>query len=129
GISIFSWCASILTLIGRKWPNAPAQLIGVMHLPSAEKGGSFRIPRPGLMLAGTCAVVLGACAFAIPWTGQPLPKDRPSNLLDRLKSGITFEYNTRALMPKDQTSVKLQDEINRRFAISSDPTAIYTRTL
>ena len=40
---------------------------------------------------------------------------------------MRFNYNTRALMPVDQPSVKLQDEINRRFKISSDPIAVYTK--
>jgi uncharacterized protein len=100
-----------------------------MTLPRDLHQGGFRIPRPGWVLAGTSAVVLGACIFAVPWTGSDLPKDRKSTLKERLKSGITFDYNTRSLMPKDQPSVKLQDEINRRFRIASDPTAVYTRTL
>lgn len=128
GVSIFSWCASILLLIGRRWPEAPKKLIGEMKLPKDLSKGGFQIPRPGLVLAGVGLLVAGVCAFAIPWGGTDLPKGG-STLLDRLKSGVTFDYNTRALMPKDQPSVKMQDEINRRMSISADPTAVYTRTL
>src|SRR5262249_14252831 len=38
-------------------------------------------------------------------------------------------YNTRALVADDRPSFKLQDEINRRFKISSDPTAVPVKTL
>ncbi|MBX5483423.1 MAG: MMPL family transporter [Myxococcaceae bacterium] len=130
GVSIFSWCSSILLLIGRRWPGAPKRLIGEMKLPPSDsKGGNLRIPRPGLVLAATGAVVLGACAFAIPWAGTDLPKNRPATLLEKLKSGVNFDYNTRSLLPEDAPGVKLQDEINRRFGIASDPVAVYTKDL
>ncbi|HZA49533.1 MAG TPA: MMPL family transporter [Myxococcaceae bacterium] len=129
GISIFSWCAAILLVLGRKWPDLPRRLVGTMKLGNLHDGG-IRIPRPGLLLTATSIVVLGACAFAIPWSpGAERPKDREPTLVERLKSGITFDYNTRSLMPKDQPSVKLNDEINRRFRIASDPIAVYTRTV
>ena len=129
GISIFSWCASILLVLGRRWPDLPRRLVGTMDLGPNVRAGGLRIPRPGLLLTATSLVVFGACAFAIPWGGTDLPKDRKSTLLERLKSGITFDYNTRSLQPKNQPSVKLNDEINRRYRIASDPIAVYTPTL
>jgi hypothetical protein len=48
---------------------------------------------------------------------------------ERLKGGVRFNYNTRALAPVDQPSIKLQDEINQRFKISSDPIAVYTKDI
>lgn len=130
GVSIFSWCAVILLLIGRRWPEAPLRLVGQMKLPTNDsEGGKLRIPKPGLLLVATGAVVLLTCAFAIPWAGTELPRDRPATLVEKLKSGVNFDYNTRSLLPKDQPGVKLQDEINQRFKIASDPIAVYTANL
>jgi len=42
---------------------------------------------------------------------------------------IKFNYDSRALMSPDSPSFVLQNEINDRFNISSDPAAIYTETL
>ena len=42
---------------------------------------------------------------------------------------IQFDYDARSLMTADWPSVVLQDEINKRFQISSDPVGIYTETL
>lgn len=41
----------------------------------------------------------------------------------------TFNYNARALMVPDQPSILLQEEINDRFKISSDPVGIYAATI
>lgn len=41
----------------------------------------------------------------------------------------SFNYNARALMVPDQPSILLQQEINDRFQISSDPVAIYADDL
>src|SRR3712207_9278567 len=42
----------------------------------------------------------------------------------RIKAGIRFNYNSRALIPEGQTSVRLQDEISKRFDMSADPIAV-----
>ncbi len=130
GFTLFSWSPAILALIGNRWPEMPAKLIGTMKPPqSINEGGEIRIPRPKLVLGLCTVVVVATCAFAIPWTGELLPTNRTPTMLERLKSGISFDYNTRALMPADQPSVRLADEVGRRFKISSDPVAVYTKTL
>ena len=67
------------------------------------------------------------CAFAIPWSDVDVPTDEARLLRERIKAGVRFNYNTRALIPEGQPSVMLQDEINQRFNISSDPIAVYTQ--
>ncbi len=130
GLTLFSWTPAILALVGHRNPEWVAKLIGVMKPPATSNAqGEIRIPRPKLMLGIAVTVVVAICSFAIPWTGEPLPKDREPTMFERLKSGISFNYNTRALVPEDMASIKLQDEINRRFRISSDPIAITTKTL
>ncbi len=130
GACLFAWCPSILMLLGNKNPTWPEKLIGKMTPPSeALNSGATRIPAPRLTLGLCVAVVLGVCAFAVPWTDEPLPTDRPATLLEKLKHGVAFNYNTRALVPPGQPAIRLQDEISRRFQISSDPIAIPTETL
>ncbi len=128
--ALFSWSPAVLSLAGHRDPSWPARLIGVTAPPSADvASGKTRIPSPKLMLAASMVMVGGVCAFAVPWVDFEVPRDRELTLLERLQGGVRFNYNTRALQPVDQPSVKLQDEINRRFQISSDPVAVYTRTL
>jgi predicted RND superfamily exporter protein len=130
GLTCFSWSPAILALLGKRWPDLPARLTGKMSPPTLDKSGHARsIPRPKLMLAICGGLVAILCAFAFPWRDIPLPKDRAPSLWERLQSGVRFNYNTRALMPEDYPAVRLQDEINDRFNISSDPTAVYTQTL
>ncbi len=128
--ALFSWSPAILAMLGRRNPELPAKLVGTMKPPSDDMvTGKLRIPRPRLVLGASLAVVALVCAFAVPWVDFPVPKDREMTLLERLKGGVRFNYNTRALMPVDQPSVKLQDEITARFKISSDPIAVYTKDL
>lgn len=131
GVTLFTFCAAVLSLAGRVNPLLPERLVGTMTPRSlgADGSGQLRIPRPGLVLAICVAVVGAVCAFAIPWQDFPLPKDREPTLWERFKGGIRFDYNTRALMPDWYTSIVLQDEINRRFQISSDPIAVYSKDL
>jgi hypothetical protein len=130
GACLFAWSPSILLLLGRKDPTWPEKLIGKMTPPSESmQSGVTRIPAPKLVLAICTAVVLAVCAFAVPWSDEPLPKDRKATLLEKLKAGITFNYNTRALVPPGQPAIRLQDEIADRFKISSDPIAIPTATV
>lgn len=131
GFTLFSWCPAILSLLGRRWPDLPKKLIGEMKPPRSHgaQGGEIRIPNPGLTLAICVTIVAGICAFAVPWTDFVLPADRAPTMWERLKGGVHFDYNTRALMPANRPSVLLQDEINKRFSISSDPVAIYSKTL
>ncbi len=128
GFTLFSWSPAILALLGRRWPDLPKRLIGTMTpLGTAKHGGDFRVPRPALVLTICVTVVLALCAFAIPWQDFPLPKN--ASLWDRLRGGVRFDYNTRALMPANHRSVRLQDEVRERFQISADPVAVYTQTL
>ena len=92
-------------------------------------GQEVRVPKPGLVLGiGTVVTVL-LCLCSVNWTDQDIPTDRPATLAERIKGGIRFNYNSRALIPEGQPSVKLQDEISERFNISSDPIAVYSKTL
>ncbi|HET6345188.1 MAG TPA: MMPL family transporter, partial [Myxococcota bacterium] len=128
GLTMFSWSAAVLALLGKYRPELPERLVGKMSLPtSGTAAGDLRVPRPKLMLGVCTAVVVAVCAFAVPWSDHPVPADRDPTLWERLTSGVRFNYNTRALMPRNQYSVQLQDEINRRFKISSDPIAVYSK--
>jgi predicted RND superfamily exporter protein len=128
GLTMFSWSAAVLALVGKFRPDLPERLVGKMSLPAQGTAeGDLRVPRPKLMLGLCTAVVLIVCAFAVPWSDNPVPADHDPSLWERLESGVRFNYNTRALMPRNQYSVQLQDEINRRFKISSDPIAVYTK--
>lgn len=127
--TLFAWCPALLSLAGRLNPELPKRLIGEMKPPterSESTGKELRIPRPGLVLVVSTLVVLVMCAFAAPWSDDPVPAN--PNLWDRMKAGVRFNYNTRALIPEGRPSVRLQDEINERFQISSDPIAVYTAT-
>ncbi len=130
GLTLFSWSPAILALAGQRNPELPAKLIGVMAPPSADLlSGKTRIPAPRLLLAGAVLLVGLVCAFSVPWMDVPIPKDRELTLWERFTGGVRFNYNTRALAPVDQPSIKLQDEISARFQISSDPIAVYTKTI
>lgn len=128
GFTLFSWSPAILSLMGKRNPDWPKKLIGVMEPPQASTE-QMRIPRPRLVLAALLVAVGAICAFSLPWVDFELPKDRSPTLVERFKAGVRFNYNTRALVPLNQPSIQLQDEINRRYRISSDPTAIYAKTL
>lgn len=130
GFCLFAWCPAILMLLGRKNPTWPEKLIGKMTPPSdAMMTGATRIPAPKLTLAIMTLIVLGVSAFAIPWTDEVPPNDHKLTILERLKYGMSFNYNTRALVPPNQPAIRLQDEISARFKISSDPIAVPTQTI
>ncbi|WP_257453354.1 efflux RND transporter permease subunit [Archangium lipolyticum] len=132
GVLLFAWSPALLALAGRINPELPKKLIGEMKPPatqSASTGKELRIPRPGLVLVVGTIIVGFMCAFAIPWSDVDVPTDKPATLAERIKAGVRFNYNSRALIPEGQPSVKLQDEISARFNISSDPIAVYSKTL
>lgn len=130
GFCLFAWCPAILMLLGRKNPTWPEKLIGKMTPPSdAMMTGATRIPAPKLTLAIMTLIVLGVSAFAIPWTDEVPPSDHKLTIMERLKYGMSFNYNTRALVPPNQPAIRLQDEISARFKISSDPIAVPTQTI
>ncbi|MDC0710688.1 MMPL family transporter [Stigmatella sp. ncwal1] len=131
GFTLFAWSPALLSLAGRLNPALPAKLIGTMKPPAASgaTGKEIRLPRPGLMLGISSVVVALVCAAAVPWTQAEPPSGKELGFFERLQYGVRFNYNTRALMPAGQPSVRLQDEINERFQISSDPIAVYTKTL
>ncbi|WP_224244564.1 efflux RND transporter permease subunit [Hyalangium gracile] len=131
GLTLFSWSPALLALIGRMNPALPARLIGTMTPPATNNasGKEIRFPRPGLLLGVSSTIVVLVCACAIPWSSQEVSASKELPLLERITHGVRFNYNTRALMPANQPSVQLQDEIARRFQISSDPIAVYTKTL
>ena len=132
GFLLFAWSPALLALLGRINPELPKKLIGEMKPPAthgASSGKELRIPKPGLMLGVSTVIVAIMCALAIPWSDVDVPTDKPATLAERIKAGVRFNYNSRALIPEGQPSVKLQDEISGRFNISSDPIAVYTKTL
>ncbi len=128
GFVAFLWTPALFILIGRKNPAWVEKLVGRMELTTkTSTGAEPRVPNPKLALAICLVVVAAIVSFTIPWSGEDRPKD--PTLWERFKTGMTFNYNTRALMPEDHSSIIMQDEIARRFNISSDPTAVYTKTL
>ncbi|WP_338863527.1 efflux RND transporter permease subunit [Myxococcus stipitatus] len=131
GITLFVWSAALLALFGRINPEWPKKLIGEMKPPpvNSTSGQELRIPRPGLVLGVSTAAVALICAAAVPWAGTGETPEGKLSFFERVKHGVGFNYNTRALIPDGMTSVLLQDEINVRFNISSDPMAIYTKDL
>ncbi|ATB28818.1 efflux RND transporter permease subunit [Melittangium boletus] len=131
GVLLFAWSPALLALIGRVNPEWPRKLIGEMKPPPVRNatGQEVRVPKPGLVLAIGTIVVTLLCLCCIHWTDTDIPTDRPATLAERIKGGIRFNYNSRALIPEGQPSVKLQDEIGKRFNISSDPIAVYSKTL
>ncbi len=101
----------ILLAIARVWPRFPDQLLpreGERTAREIEELSHRRFPFARAILGGAVAltVVLG-------W----------------LATRTSFDYNARALMVPNQPSIVLQQEINDRFQISSDPVGIYTATL
>ncbi|MBZ4396169.1 MMPL family transporter [Myxococcus faecalis] len=131
GLTLFVWSAALLALFGRINPAWPKKLIGEMKPPptNSSSGQELRIPRPGLVLGVSTALVALICAAAVPWAGTGEPPEGNLGFFERVKHGVGFNYNTRALIPDGMSSVLLQDEINARFNISSDPMAIYTKDL
>ncbi len=129
GFTLFSWCPSILTLLGRRNPELPKKLIGYMDPPRDHNaaGGEIRIPQPKFVLGMATAVVALVCGFSIPWKDFPAPKE--PTIVDRFLGGVRFNYNTRALVADDTFSIQLLDEMNERFKISSDPIAVPGKTI
>ncbi len=132
GLVLLSFKPALLVLLGRWKPELPAKLIGVT--PPVEgmdaQGHEKRIPHAKAIIAVGTALLVVLALFAIPMPWAPengVPKGQP--FWKRLGAGVQFDYNTRALLPDTQTAVKMQDEITARFDISSDPVAIYTKTL
>ncbi len=126
-LTLFSFCGALLVLLGRRWPALPERIVGRFEPREGSTSGDLRIPRPRLML-GVAGVIVGLlCAAAVPWSdAEPVAN---ASLWQRLMSGVHFDYNTRALLPDDQFSVKLQDEIRERFNVSTDPIGVRTKTL
>ncbi len=130
GLTIFTWSPALLVMLGRRNPELPARWIGVTRPLAAVPGAAEpRIPNPKGVIAACITVVALLLAFAIPWTDYEIPKDHNPTIWERFKAGVRFNYNTRALMPEDQYSVILNDEINERFNIAADPIAVYSRNL
>ncbi|MFY0571527.1 efflux RND transporter permease subunit [Archangium lansingense] len=132
GVLLFAWSPALLALAGRINPELPKKLIGEMKPPATQNattGKELRIPKPGLMLGVSTVIVGVLCFLAVPRSDVDVPTDKPSSWADRLKAGIRFNYNSRALIPEGQSSVRLQDEISQRFDMSADPIAVYSKTL
>ncbi|MDY7227527.1 efflux RND transporter permease subunit [Hyalangium rubrum] len=131
GFTLFAWSPALLALAGRINPTLPQRLIGVMQPPAATNasGKEVRFPRPRLLLGVSTVIVVLVCAAAVPWNSSDPAPGQKLSFFERIQRGVGFNYNTRALIPEGQPSVRLQDEISARFQISSDPIAVYTKTL
>jgi len=107
-IMIYLWVPSLLALLERRKPGTAAKVLRGLSKDAEKAAGDRRITRPALWLslAAVAALVLASLA----------PK-------------VGFELNTRALMVEDNKSVKLQDEINERYRISTDPVGIYSKDI
>ncbi len=128
GFTLFCWSPAILALVGKHNPSWPAKLVGVTPPPKERnEKGERRIPNPLRILGIASGVVAILCAAAIPW--RPPPKNGAHTFRERLFRGVRFNFNTRALLPAREVSVKMEDEIDRRFQSSSDEVAVYTKTL
>jgi predicted RND superfamily exporter protein len=108
GAVMYLWVPSMILLLERWRPGVITRFATAETGASLEHARHARVPRPGLLLGISLAVILLLCALG--------PR-------------VEFEYNTRALMVENQPSVLLQDEIRRRFSTSSDPIAVYTPTI
>ncbi|MFZ5468247.1 MAG: efflux RND transporter permease subunit [Myxococcota bacterium] len=131
GFILFSWPAALLALVGKRRPDLPARLIGTSAPPKGDDaaGKELRMPRPKLVIAVVGAAVAVLCLFAVPFADVEVSGSKKPTLWERMIGGVHFNYNTRALMPEDQYSIQLQDEVTKRFNISSDPTAVYAKTI
>ena len=121
GVTMFLWSAACIAALGDWRPHLVPRLIGTMPLPTDIAGPASRVPRPKLLLAACAVGVAAVCGLALPRA--------PDGPFSALGPGLRFNYNSRALMAEGQSSIKLQDEINRRFQISSDPVAVYSKDL
>lgn len=109
GTVIYIWSPAILLLLARRWPNAPAMLIGTMDVEKTIKQDAKKpIPWVTPTIAVVGSVVLLLAYFA--------PQ-------------VKFNYDSRALMVENQPSILLQEEIKERYKISSDPVAVFAKNL
>lgn len=128
-LTMYLWCGAIIAALGKFNPSLPSRWIGRMELPKVgSEAAELRIPRPGTFLLVSSLIIALISLFAMPFTSDT-PPTRSLSIAERMKYGVRFNYNSRALMPEKQHSVQLQDEINRRFQISSDPSGIYAKDL
>ncbi len=130
-LTLFSFTPAVLSLLGRRRADLPERVVGRMApLAARADGREPRVPRPRLLLALASLVFAVLVAAAIPWRSEVsvTPEGR-APFSARLHDGVRFNYDTRALFSDEAYSIKLQDEISRRFQISSDPTGVYTRTV
>jgi predicted RND superfamily exporter protein len=128
GLTMFVWCAAWVALLGHWVPTRVNKLIGTMQPPGHHLTSARKVPRPKVLLGACGFLVLVICTLAVSRTDAVVPVG-DSSWRARLLGGVRFNYNSRSLMALSQTSVILQDEINRRFSISSDPVAVYTQDL
>ncbi len=105
---MYLWVPGVLLALERWRPGLGLRLLGGQGPATLHLRAPSRIPRPGAFL-----LVLGVAVVVVM---TAIPRAR-------------FEYNSRALMVENQPSVRLQDEVQRRFAIGGDPVAIYTADL
>ncbi|MCO4763376.1 MAG: MMPL family transporter [Myxococcales bacterium] len=106
GTALYVWVPGVLLLLERRKPGTAKKLLGGL-VPSEKDRPAGRLAKPGMWLALAVLAALAVTYFA---------------------PNVRFEYNTRALMVEGQPSVLLQDEVNRRYQISSDPVGVYSRT-
>ena len=118
----------LLLLLHRLWPDFLGRRLRLPEnkLPpvKTDNGPSAPFPMARPLLWGGVALTAVLLISALGAPG-PLHQHAP----ERMKKGVSFDYDSRALMVKDRPSIILQQEIKERFKISADPVAVYTRTL
>lgn len=108
GATMYLWVPASVIILDRWWPGLVERFAAGQVQGALRNARTARVPFPGTLLAVSGIAGLVLCGAAL---------------------GVRFEYNTRALMVENQPSVLLQDEIARRFSISADPVAVYSKTL
>ncbi len=95
-------------LIDKIFPNFKNSLIIKDKKTLIDRLGSIEFTHANKIVIGSVVLFFGLLYFA---------------------TQISFDYDARSLMTADRPSVVLQEEINKRYTISSDPAGVYTDTL
>ncbi|MHC4393068.1 MAG: MMPL family transporter, partial [Planctomycetota bacterium] len=112
-LSTYALVPALFLVITKVFPRFPDTLLsGAKNAADIESLHDTKFPRPGLTLV-VLLVITGALSGLA---------------YDAFASDRWFDYNARSLMLPDQSSVILQEEIDRRFEISSDPVGVYCAT-
>ena len=113
-LATYAIIPAALLVLARRWPRFPELVLpraGDSRSPDpgpVPEGGGKRFGAPGLVLAGAALATLALAPFA---------------------ARTSFEHDWRRLLTPGQPSVVLDEEVSRRFEISSDAVAFYAADL